>query len=93
MSFYLIYSYLKTSSTVVAYIDPNTVHTVFSGIMPMLIAGITAVLAVIVWPLIIVRARLGRWLRGGSRLRWAVLIVTILALLAGIALVCGIVFA
>ena len=85
---HLDYSCLSAARPVLAYIDPNTVHSVFTGIMPMLIAGLTAVLAVIVWPLIVVRARLGKWLRGGSKLRWVAFVMGILALLAGIAVIC-----
>ncbi len=82
---HLGYSFLDTA---MAYIDPNTVHSVFSGIMPMLIAGLTVALTVLIWPLIAMRKRLGKWLRGGSKLRWIAFVVSILALLAGIAVIC-----
>ena len=85
---HLTYSYLSASIAALAYIDPNTVHSVFSGIMPMLIAGVTTVLVVLVWPLIVMRNRLGKWLRGGSKLRWVAFVMGILALLAGIAVIC-----
>ena len=89
---HLDYSCLSAAGPVLAYIDPNTVHSVFTGIMPMLIAGITVALTVLAWPMIIMRNRLGKWLRGGSKLRWVAFIISILVLLAGIAVVCGVVF-
>ena len=78
---------LHVTMASLAYIDPNTVHTVFSGALPMLLAGITVVLAVMVWPLIIVRRYLSKWFGLSYKFSWIVIAVIVLALLAGLIVV------
>jgi len=85
---FLIHLPLNVTAASLAYIDPNTVHTVFSGTLPVLLAGITATLAALVWPLIIVRRYLSKWFGLSSKLSWAVIVIAITALLAGIAVIC-----
>ena len=80
---YLIHS--TTAS--LAYIDPNTVHTVFSGSLPMLLAGLTVILAVLVWPLIVVRHYLSKWFGFSPKFSWAVISIAMVVLLAGIVVV------
>ena len=84
----LIHPCLNVNLSTWAYIDPNTVQSVFSGVLPMLLAGLTAFLAVFITPLVFARHHIRRWFHSGSKLRWPIIGAAILALWAGIILVC-----